>query len=73
MAQTKEINLNVLPEEIKKELLDFYEYLVTKYGKQRLERKSPTKDKNAFFESVKMHSLKLPGGYKFNREELHER
>jgi len=46
MAQTKEINLNVLPEEIKKELLDFYQYLVTKYGKQRLERKSPTKDKN---------------------------
>ena len=67
MAKIKEIDINVLPEEVKKQLLDFYEYLVNKYGKKKL------KDKKEFFESVKVHSFKLPKDYKFNREELHER
>ena len=67
MAKVKEINMDILPEEVKKELLDFYEYLVNKYGRKKL------KDRKAFFESVKAHSFKLPEAYKFNREELHER
>jgi len=73
MANPKEIDIGILPEEVKKELLDFYEYLITKYGKKELELKSPIKDRRVFFESVKKHSVKLPRGYKFNREELHER
>lgn len=67
MAQIKEIDMDILPEEIKKELFDFYEYLANKYGKKRL------KDKKMFFESVKLHSLKLSEDYRFDREELHER
>ncbi len=67
MAKLKEIDMDILPEEVKKELMDFYEYLVNKYTKKRL------KDKKAFFESVKTHLFKLPEDYKFNREELHER
>jgi hypothetical protein len=67
MSKIKEINMDILPEEVKKQLLDFYEYLANKYGKKKL------KDKKVFFESVKLHSFKLPEDYKFNREELHER
>ncbi len=67
MARLEEIDMDVLPEEVKIELMDFYEYLVNKYTKKRL------KDKKAFFESVKTHSFKLPEDYKFNREELYER
>ena len=73
MARLKEIDIDILPDEVKKELLDFYEYLITKYGKKQLKLKSPVKNRKLFFESVKKHSLKLPRGYKFNREELHER
>jgi hypothetical protein len=67
MSKIKEINMDILPEEVKKQLLDFYEYLANKYGKKKL------KDKKVFFESVKLHSFKLPEDYKLNREELHER
>ena len=31
--QIKEINLKILPEEARKTLLDFYEYLVSRYRK----------------------------------------
>jgi len=73
MARLKEIDMNILPEEIKKELLDFYEYLITKYGEKQSELKVPIKDKQVFFESVKRHSIKLPEDCRFDREELHER
>lgn len=73
MARLKEIEIDILPDEVKKELLDFYEYLVTKYVKKQMELKSSISNKKAFFESVKKHAVKLPEDYKFNREELHER
>lgn len=73
MAQLKEIDTNALPEEVKKELLDFYEYLIAKYAKQQVNLKSLARNKKAFFESVKMHSFKLPKDYRFDREALHER
>lgn len=73
MARLNEIDMDILPEEVRKELFDFYEYLITKHVKRQLEIKSPIKDKRVFFESVKKHSVKLSEDYKFNREELHER
>jgi hypothetical protein len=73
MARLKEIDMNILPEEMKKELLDFYEYLITKYGEKQSELKVPIKDKRVFFKSVKRHSIKLPEDYRFDREKLHER
>jgi hypothetical protein len=73
MARLREIDMDIMPEEIKNELLDFYEYLITKYGKKQLELKDNVRDKRVFFESVKKHSVRLPESYKFNREELHER
>jgi hypothetical protein len=73
MTKLKEIDMDILPDEVKKELLDFYEYLLTKYGKKQLLLKDHVKNKKAFFEAVKKHSFKLPKDYKFDREELHER
>jgi len=76
----KELNLEILPEEAKKELLDFYEYLLNKYRKVQKqgivikEEKAVELDKKRrFFESVKKHSFILPEDYRFNREKLHER
>lgn len=69
--QIQEIDMSVLPKEVKKELLDFYKYLVIKYRKKEPKQKSFLK--KSFFESLKKHSFKLPEDYKFNREELHER
>ncbi|WP_081825260.1 DUF2281 domain-containing protein [Persephonella sp. IF05-L8] len=34
----KEINLDKLPEEAKKELMDFYEFLLQKYAKKGLKK-----------------------------------
>ncbi|MEW6107764.1 MAG: DUF2281 domain-containing protein [Nitrospirota bacterium] len=73
MARLKEIDIDILPDEVKKELIDFYEFLLKKYGKKNFKLKSPVKDKRVFFESVKKHAINLPKDYKFNREELHER
>ena len=73
MKKLKELDMDILPDEVKKELLDFCEFLVTKYGKKEVKLKVTEKNKKVFFASVKKHSFKLPADYKFNREELHER
>ena len=71
--QIKEINLKILPEEARKELLDFYEYLLNKCGGAKKEKPTMEKRKLQFFKSIKKHSFVLPENYEFNREELHER
>ena len=72
--QTKQkIDLEILPEEARKELLDFYEYLLNKCGRAEKEEVAMEKRKLQFFKSVKRHSFVLPENYGFNREELHER
>jgi len=79
MQKVREIDVDVLPKEKKRELLDFYEYLVHRYGKSKTKSKESirasavAKKKALFFESADRHSFKLPKGYRFNREELHER
>jgi hypothetical protein len=62
------IDLEVLPEEVRKELKNFYTYLLVKYGRECKELR-----KMLFFELVRRHSFVLPEEYKFDREELHER
>jgi hypothetical protein len=62
------LDLEVLPEEARKELKNFYNYLLVKYGREGKELR-----KRLFFESVRRHSFVLPEEYKFDREELHER
>jgi hypothetical protein len=80
MHKTKEIDIDVLPEEIKKSFIDYYEYLVNKYAVKRniADREEShageiKKKKKLFFRSIAMHTFKLPGDYSFNRDELHER
>jgi predicted ATP-grasp superfamily ATP-dependent carboligase len=68
MQVVKEIDLLILPEEARRELLDFYEFLLKKY----VIRKKDVK-KGAFFSMVEKYSFTLPSTYKFNREELYEK
>ncbi|ACO04080.1 MAG TPA: DUF2281 domain-containing protein [Persephonella sp.] len=58
------INIGILPEEARNELLNYYEYLLKKYNKNKKELlKTLLSDPKG----------KLPENYKFNREEAHER
>jgi len=62
----KYLDLETLPEGARKELLDFYEYLLTKYKKD--------KGKKERLKRVLSNPAGvLPEGYKFDREEAHER
>ena len=64
----EKIDLSLLPEEARRELIDFYEFLLEKYvkGKKNMEKES-------FFRTIKKHSFNLPFNYNFEREEIHER
>jgi len=64
----EKIDLTLLPENARKELIDFYEFLMEKYVRNQENMK-----KESFFSTVKRYSFTLPPNYKFNREELHER
>jgi prevent-host-death family protein len=73
-----EIDLEQLSDSGKRELMDFYEFLVTKYGKKArefpIEKNSPKlRKKKLFFKLVKKNSFILPEDYTFNREELYAR
>jgi len=67
--QIKEINLKILPEEARKELLDFYEYLVSRYRKNADKLDKENRLKKILSNPVGV----LPADYKFDREEAHER
>ena len=68
MQTTKQkIDLEVLPKEAKNELIDFYEYLVSKY--KRGTRRAKKRLEDVLFNPIGI----LPDNYKFNREEAHER
>jgi hypothetical protein len=70
---SKRVNFERLPMDARKELMDFYEYLLAKHGKAQGREISSQKRKDRFFESVKNHTFNLPGEYRFDREEMHER
>lgn len=74
MQKEKQIDVDVLPPEVKTELFDFYEYLVQKYCVVKFPKaKKPLRSKKAFFASLKKHSFKMPHDFAFCRDELHER
>lgn len=77
MNNTKEIDITNLPEDVKRELLDFYEFLLNKYTVSvslNTSDKSELSDKKKhFIESIEKHSYNLPKNFKFDREELYER
>ena len=67
------IDLNSLTDEAKKELKNYYDYLVFKYRKKTKRKINEESKKDQFFRFVENHSYNLAENYKFNREELHER
>ena len=68
MQIIKEIDFSILPEEARRELIDFYEFLLEKYVRRRKNAR-----KEAFFSIVEKHSFTLPPTYRFDREELYEK
>ena len=60
------LNIEILPEEARKELMTFYEFLLVKYKKKI----NKTEALKKLFAGPKG---KLPYNYKFNRDEAHER
>ncbi len=65
----KQIDLEILPQEARKKLLDFYEYLVSRYRKNADKLDKENRLKKILSNPVGV----LPADYKFDREEAHER
>jgi len=63
------INLDLLPPIIQQELMDYYSFLINKYGAKNKDNSQ----KEQFFKSVKQHRFKLPKDYKFDRDAANER
>lgn len=73
MEHSAFLDLNNLSEEAKKELLDFYNYLLFKYKSKKGKESSSDAKRKRFSAFSKDHQIVLPDGYKFNREEANER
>lgn len=66
------IDLEKLPRSARNELLDFYEFLSAKYtGKKK--SVSHAEEARLFCERARRRSFVLPGDYRFDRDEIHER
>jgi len=70
MQTGKDIRLDILTDDAKKELLEFYDHLLSKYGKNKVETKEK---KRLFMEAVDRHSFNLPSDYRFDRDDIHGR
>lgn len=73
MATNRLIQPERLPENVRNELFDFYEYLVRKYVKSYNRSKAGSLAKEKFFQKVASRSFSLPTDYTFDRYEIHER
>lgn len=70
-GEFRELDIFQLPEIARRELLDFYEFLLSKYQKRpAVSLNEKQRVLSELFQEVKG---KLPAGYTLNREELHER
>jgi hypothetical protein len=61
----KEIDIDILPEDVKRELMDFYEYLINKY----VTKVVTMEKKQIRFSAINLNTK----GFKFNREEANAR
>ena len=68
--QFSNINLTKLPVQLQIELIDFYEFLLTKY--QLTTEIQPT-EQNTKFKNFLAHPIQVPELKTWTREELHER
>jgi hypothetical protein len=63
----EKLDINLLPEEAKRELYDFYKHLLKKYGIKNNKREKD--DVDYFFDKYNLNF----SGFKFNREKIHGR
>lgn len=81
MKQSVTIKIDRLPDGAKKEMADFYEYLLHKYStkmdtdKTLAMRKIPRVQsvQKAFFKKIKEFSFDIPKDYHFDRDSLYDR
>jgi len=63
----RELNIEILPEEVKRELFEFYEFLLKKYKIK--EKRIKDLEKEILADQIQIDTK----GWKFNREEIYER
>lgn len=63
------LDLSALPEQARREVNDFYQFMAKKYVKQK---KSSSRNQRLQWIFDESHGV-LPDGYRFNRDEAHER
>ncbi len=74
MEYSSFININLLPDEARKELKAFYEFLLFKYKQPKTKKEYPPEDRVKNFRKFANRNLiDLPADYKFDREEANER
>ena len=66
MELPPDFDLSILPEPAKQMLLDFYQFLVEKYGEK-------PKDKQSRFQKFLSDPIEVATITRFSREELHDR
>jgi len=79
MKQSVTIRIDVLPDSAKKELSEFYEYLLHKYStKTDMDKVSAVKKipgvrsaQKTFFKKIDSFSFDLPKDYQFERDSLY--
>ena len=81
MKQSVTIEIDLLPDGAKKEMVDFYEYLLHKYSaKMDMDKASAMKKipgvrsaQKSFFKKIEEFSFDLPKDYHFDRDSLYDR
>ena len=81
MKQYNTIKIDLLPEGARKEIVEFYEYLLNKYSARKIEFKkdTPVKKKmgrqlsKSFFKKIEAFTFDLPKDYQFDRDSLYGR
>jgi len=63
------IDLNTLSKSVKNELIDYYQFLLLKYG----EEKRNLNQEKTFLEVARKYRTPMPVDFKFDRDEANER
>lgn len=80
MKESVTIKIDLLPDGAKKEIVDFYEYLLHKYSRKtdmakvsKMKKKSGARTAIAFLREIDKFSFDLPKDYRFDRDSLYDR
>jgi len=81
MKQYSTIKIDLLPEGARKEIVEFYEYLLNKYSARKIEFKKDSSEKKkmvrqsskSFFKKIEAFTFDLPKDYQFDRDSLYDR